>query len=150
MTDYATQADIEANLKGTDLFTEVSSVTVSALASMISQESATIDMHILPRYDLPIANATSLLFLEKLCIDMVVYRVKTVLQPKSALPQADGKVAQEIVSSSPYKEAMRMLKAILAGKMTLPGEATKSINFVSSTAVDNDTQTEFDSEEQQW
>lgn len=149
MTDYAIKADIADNLKGV-IFTETSPVTDSTLSDMISQESATIDMHILPRYDLPITDVTSLLFLEKICIDLVVYRVKTVLQPKSALPQPDSKVAQEIVSSSPHKEAMRMLKAILAGKMTLPGESTKSINFVSSTAVDNDTQTEFDSEKQQW
>ena len=149
MTDYATQAKVTARIKGTT-FTETTSVTASALADIISQESATIDMHIIPRYDLPITNASALLFLEKLCIDMSVYQVKVVLQPKSALPQPDSKIAQEIVSSTPYKEAMRMLKAILAGKMTLPGETIKSINFVSSTAVDDDIQTEFDSEEQQW
>ena len=149
MTDYATQSDIEGNLKGTT-FSSSSSVTETVLGEMISQESAVIDQHIIPKYDLPITDATALLFLKKLCIDLVVYRVKLVLQPKSSLPQPDGKVDQEIVTSTPYKEAMRMLKAILAGKMTLPGEETKSISFTSSTAVDCDQQTKFIAEEQQW
>ena len=149
MTDYATQSDISDNMKGAT-FTAVTAVTDTTLANMLSQESAVIDQHIIPRYTLPITDASALLFLEKICIDLVVYRVKTVLQPKSALPQPDGKIAQVIVSSSPHKEAMRMLRAILKGEMTLPGESIKAINFISSTAVNNDHTTLFDDEEQQW
>jgi hypothetical protein len=57
---------------------------------------------------------------------------------------------QEISHSSAYREAMRMLKDILKGKTTLPGEDEKSISFISSTAEECDHKTNIEYEKQQW
>lgn len=150
MVDYATVTDIEDNLKKVDFSATNSSVNVAQVGDMITQESAVIDQYIGVKYDLPIIGDSALSFLEKICISLVVYRVKTILQPKSALPQPDTATAQAIVTSNPYKDAMTMLKDISKGKTPLPGESTKNIKYFSSSSVNNDTQTAFDSQEQQW
>lgn len=149
MTDYCASSDVVANMKGV-AFSATSTPTATALADMISQESAVIDAH-LTRYTLPIAGAAALLFLEKICIDLVVYRVTKVLAPK-APPQVapDGKTMQDISHASAYREAMRMLKALMKGEMTLPGETLTSTKFFSSTAVDCDEEMTVDYSETQW
>lgn len=149
MTDYAAASDITENVKGLTV-SATTAVTSDALADMISQESAVIDQHILPRYTLPITNATSLLFLKKICIDLVVYRVTKVLQPKTAPAAPDDKVMQDISHSSAYREAMKMLRNLMDGTMTLPGETAKTVNFFKSTAVDDDIETNFDADCRQW
>ncbi len=149
MTDYATASDVTENMKGVT-FGATTAVTTDALAAMISQESAIIEQYISPKYTLPITDASALLVLQKICIDLVVYRVTKVLQPKTAIPAPDDKVVQDISHSSAYREAMKMLKYIMEGTMTLPGEETKSVNFFKSTAVDDDADTEFEAECRQW
>lgn len=149
MIDYCTQQDVEDNLKGVKVDTSTA-ITESILADMISQESAVIDQHVGRKYELPVTDTTSLLFLKKICIDLVVYRVTKVLQPQKVqrLPGQDK--IQEISEASAYRAAMVMLKEILNGKTILPGEDERTFNFFSSTAVDDDHQTTFELEEQQW
>lgn len=149
MTDYCTSSDIVENIKD-GVFSSSTAVTSSALSAMIAQESAVIDQHVTPRYTLPLSDASALLFLKKICIDLVVYRVTKVLQPKTATPAPDGSIVQDISHSSAYREAMKMLKSIMDGKMTLPGEAVKSVSFFGSTGVDDDHEGEFESGERQW
>jgi len=149
MATYCTSADIVENMKGVS-FSANSAVTSTALTNMIDQESATIEAHIQAKYALPITDATALLFLKKICIDLVVYRVTKVLQPKEVISAPDGKVEQEISAPSAYRNALGMLRALMNGKAQLPLESKKSINFISSTAVDNDTSTVFKHDEQQW
>lgn len=149
MTDYATKADIELNLKGVT-FSASTSVTSDGLVAMISQESSVIDQHISSRYALPITEASALLFLKKICIDLVVYRVTKVLQPKNATPIPQDKAIQDISHSSVYREAMRMLRSVSDGSIALPVEEQSTRTIVSSTAVDDDQETTFELEEQQW
>ena len=150
MTDYCAPADIVGNLKGFELSPTSPGVTSSTLDDMISQESSVIDQHVSSRYTLPVTDATALLFLKKLCIDLVVYRVTKVLQPKNALAIPSTSVVQDISDVTAYRIAMKMLGKILDGEMTLPGEEVKDINFFASTAVDCDETSVFDFSEQQW
>lgn len=107
------------------------------------------DQYLRPRYTLPVTDATSLLFLKKICIDLVVYRVTKILQPKVAAPIPED-AGQDISHVTAYREAMKMLKFIMEGKTTLPGEEEKGVNFFSSTAVDDDHCSEFEFCEKQW
>ena len=148
MTDYCVASDVTDNLKGVTV-SGSTVVTTDTLGDIIAQESAVIDQHIRARYTLPISDATSLLWLKKICIDLCIYRVTKILQPKVASPiPADA--TQEISHVTAYREAMKMLKNILTGAMTLPGETEKSVNFFSSTAVNNDDTMEFESGVDQW
>lgn len=148
MTDYCDASDITANLKNVT-FGASTTVTSPALADMISQESAVIDQYISPRYTLPVSDATALLFLQKICIDLVIYRVARILQPKVQAPiPAEG--GQDISHVTAYREAMTMLKNIMNGKTSLPGESVKDINFFKSTAVDDDDNMTFEFETEQW
>lgn len=135
MTDYCDSDDITANLRGVT-FGASSVVTSSALADIISQESAVIDQHLRGRYTLPVSDATALLWLKKIAIDLVVYRVSKILQPKNPAPVPEN-ATQEISHSTAYREAMKMLRNILDGKMSLPGETEKSVSFFKSSAVDS-------------
>lgn len=149
MTDYCSQSDVQANMKGLEL-NAATKVTPTTLAGLITQESAVIDQHIRRKYELEITDTTSLTFLKKICIDLVVYRVTKILQPKVAVATPEGENMQDISHSSAYREAMRMLKDIQTGKSTLPGEAERDFSFFSSTAVDDDQEMEFDSGCKQW
>ena len=149
MVDYCSQSEIKDNLKGFELQSDTT-ITPEILSEIISEESAVIDQHVQSRYTLPITDATSLLFLKKICIDLGVYRVTKILQPRQAVQTPAGPVMQEISNSSAYREAMRMLKDLMKGNTTLPGEEERALTFVSSTAVDCDHKTNFKYEEQQW
>lgn len=149
MADYCTASDIQGNMKGV-LFSTDTAVTSATLASIITEESAFIDLHISPKYALPITNATALAFLKKTCIALVVYRVTKVLNPKEITPLPDNSGFQEISHATGYKEAIRILKAIFEGKMFLPFEDLFPKPAFSSTAVNEDIKSEFSSTEKQW
>lgn len=149
MADYCTEADVKENLKAV-VFSGSSAVTTTAIGNIIDQESALIDAHIYPRYTLPIVNATALNFLKRICIALCVYRVTKILNPLEVKPLPDNQGFQEISHASAYKDAMRMLKDIAAGKMFLPLESDAGRSLFSSTAVNDDVQTVLVSEEKQW
>lgn len=144
--DYCTASDVTDNLKGVVVDT-TTTVTTATLAKIISQESAVIDQHIRARYTLPITDAVSLLFLEKIAIDLSVFRISKILQPKVAAPIPDQKgrgTSQDISHVTAFKLSMQMLRDILNGKTTLPGETETATNFIASTAVDGDDPVAFD------
>lgn len=149
MADYCTEADVKENLKAA-VFSSSTAVTTTAIANIIDQESALIDAYISPRYALPIVNATALNFLKRICIALCVYRYTKIMNPLEVKPLPDDSGFQEISHASGYKDAMRMLRDISAGKMFLPLEADAGRSLFSSTAVNEDVQTVFVSEEKQW
>jgi phage gp36-like protein len=148
LTDYCTNADVIANLKGVSI-TSSTAITTSGLEDIIEQESAIIDSF-LTRYTLPIASAGGLSVLKKICISLCVYRVSLILQPKTIRPTADGNVEQDISSAADYKNAMKMLKMLADGSLNLPSETKKSLAFFSSSAVNNGDTTQFVHDETQW
>lgn len=148
-TQYCTQAQIVENLKGVS-FSSSTSVTADALTAMIAEESQVIDQHIQGRYAIPITDADALVFLRKIALDLVIHRVKKVLQPKRQLPLPEERVKQDIVSSSQWASAMRMLKMIMKGDMTLPNTDVAATKFFGSQQVDCDTTEKFNYDEEQW
>lgn len=149
-TIYATEAQIEANLKGVDFSAANSTVDSAALVEILEEESQVIDQHIQPNYTLEITDVDALIFLRKICIDLVVYRVAKILMPREQKFTPDGKVIQDISYSGAFRKAMKMLKDLLERKIALPNIPVKSRVFVSSTLdTDNVTQT-FEKDVRQW
>ena len=149
MATYCDQTDIEENLKAVT-FSATTAVTATALTNMIARKSAFIDSMIQVKYILPISDATALLYLKDICIDLVVFDVTKVLQAKNALPAPDLKVTQEISVGFCYKQALKMLEKLANGSVALPSEDIKSVSNMRSTAVDDDAKYNFKLEEQQW
>ena len=149
MAVYCLLNDIVENMKGVS-FGASTAVTSDALNNMIAQESAVIESSLQSQYSLPILDGTALLFLKKICIDLVVFRVAKVLQPKTSIAAPDRKLEQEIAHESAYKSAMKLLKLLMSGDVQLPFESRKTSSNIRSTAVDNNTTTVFKHDEQQW
>lgn len=143
MATYCSESNVTDNLKGVTI-SGSTKITSDALASYIAEESAVIDAHISPRYTLPISDATALIFLRKICIDLVVYRVTKTLQPAQPVPVPVDGAVQEISHVTAYKEAMRMLRDIKAGKGVMPGEDIAGTEFFNSGAADRSDPAAFD------
>lgn len=148
-TAYATEAQIESNLKGFDA-SAGDTVTSAVLTDLIAEEGQTIDMHIQARYDIPITDADALIFLRKICIDLVVYRVSKILMPREQKELPNGTVIQDISHISAYKIAMQMLKDLMNGKTTLPSTTEEAKTFFSSYQDTNDTEKKFELDKVQW
>ena len=146
---YATEAQIIANLKGLVVGAS-NTITTAILSDILAEESQVIDQHIQPNYTLDITDADALIFLRKICIDLVVYRVAKILMPKEQKFTPDGRPIQDISYSGAWNKAMTMLKNLLIREIALPNISVKSRVFVSSTLdSDNVTQT-FEKDVRQW
>lgn len=135
-TPYCLEADIVENLRG-GTFDATTPVTSAGLSNMIDQESQVIDQFIQSTSTIPVTDTDALLFLKKICIDLVIYRVTKVLRPKNIEP-IPNKATQDISHASAWQAARQMLKDIQSGKTTLPNTDTKSKTFISST-LDTDS-----------
>ena len=147
---YATESQIEANLKGADFSAANAIVDSAALTEILAEESQVIDQHIQPNYTLDITDAAALIFLRKICIDLVVYRVAKILMPKEQKFTPDGKVIQDISYSGAWNKAMKMLKDLLSREIALPNVPVKSRVFVSSTLDTCDIKSTFEKDVRQW
>ena len=147
---YATEAQIEANLKGVDFSEANAVVNTAALVDILAEESQVIDQHIQPNYDLDITDADALIFLRKICIDLVVYRVAKILMPKEQKFTPDGRVIQDISYSGAWRKAMDMLKKLASREIALPNVAVKSKVFVSSTLDTCNIKPTFEKDTRQW
>ena len=146
---YATEAQIIANLKGL-VVAGGSTITTAILAEILAEESQVIDQHIQPNYTLDITDADALIFLRKICIDLVVYRVAKILMPKEQKFTPDGKVIQDISYSGAWNKAMKMLKDLLSREIALPNVPVKSRVFVSSTLDTCNIKATFEKDKRQW
>lgn len=138
---YATEADIEAELKGF-LFTASSSVTATAIADFLDQADAQINMFIGKRYATPATAAESLLVLKKVAVDIVVYRVTKILDLTKSIPIPDKAIPQNITEGTAYRQSIDLLAAIRDNKMDLPGETGLNASYGlasynTETGVDN-------------
>ncbi len=147
---YATEAQIEANLKGADFSAANATVDSAALTEILAEESQVIDQHIEPNYTLEITDPDALIFLRKICIDLVVYRVAKILMPKEQKFLPDGRVIQDISYSGAWHKAMKMLKELLNRDTALPNTSVKSKVFVSSTLDTCNIKPTFEKDKRQW
>ena len=147
---YATEADIVENLSGVS-FRAGKPVTDIALNNILAQESQVIDQHIQQRYELEITDVDALIFLKKICIDLVIYRVTKIIRPRTIEPVPGAKTnTQEISHSSAFRVSMKMLVDIQDGVKTLPNIDLKARTFVSSTLQSDNVQQTFEKDKIQW
>ncbi len=147
-TPYCTEADIVENLAGVT-FGVNTVVTSAALSNMIDQESQVIDQHIQSNNTIPVVDSDALIFLKKICIDLVIYRVTKVLRPKNIEPVPNN-ATQDISHASAWRLAMQMLKDIKDGVTTLPNTDIQDKTFVSSTLNDDQVDSTFEKDTRQW
>lgn len=145
---YCVEADIIENLRGVS-FGAATPVTSTALGNIIDQESQVIDQHIQSRFTVPPVDADALVFLKKICIALVIYRVTTILRPRNIEP-IPNKATQDISHASSWKAAMNMLKDLQSGETVLPNTDVTAKVFVSSTLETDGVEGTFKKDVKQW
>jgi len=145
---YCLEADILENLRGLTIGA-ATPVTTIALGNMIDQESQVIDQHIQSRFTVPPVDADALVFLKKICIDLVIYRVTKVLRPMNIEP-IPNKATQDISHASAWKISMQMLKDLQSGETVLPNTDVTAKVFVSSTLETDGVEATFKKDVRQW
>ena len=145
---YCEESDIIENLRGVS-FGATTPVTSTALGNIIDQESQVIDQHIQSRFAVPPVDADALVFLKKICIALVIFRVTAILRPKNIEP-IPNKSTQDISSGSTWKAAMKMLKDLQSGETVLPNTDVTAKVFVSSTLETDNVKATFKKDERQW
>ena len=147
---YASQTDIEAELKGIT-FGASTSVTATQLTAWIDQESNYIDAKISLRYVAPVLigdypEAYSIL--NRICIFRVTERVKNKLEVKSNVSQLDS---EEKYTENYIRTPNHDLEAIVKGNLLLKDvpliNANGLVNYFHTDSGDCHT---FDTSKQQW
>ena len=147
---YALQEHVEGELKNVE-FSSDSLVSETKLAQILEESDAEIDSYINGRYNLPIVDTKALVFLRKLSIDIVVYRITKILEIKDVRPISDGRITQDISHGSVYRQAINTLKDIRDGEMPLyEAELKTSTAKVKSYNDTNNVEATFKIDEQQW
>lgn len=147
---YATQADIQGDLKGVN-FDESRSIDAAQVAAMIEQESAVIDQYISVKYALPITDAGALLVLKKICVDLVVHRVSKVLEIDGNTDAPDPNMYQSSRGAA-FKNSLNMLKMFKTGQMPLTGAEINEgkVEKVYVSPAKNASERIFKKDEVQW
>ena len=145
---YCVEADIIENLRGVS-FSSSTPVTTAALGNIIDQESQVIDQHIQSRFTVPAVDPDALIFLKKICIALVIFRVTAILRPKDIQPIPNDE-NQDISSASTWKSAMNMLKDLQSGETVLPNTDVTAKVFVSSTLDSDGVEGIFKKGVRQW
>ena len=145
---YCDESDIIENLRGVS-FGASTPVTSIALGNIIDQESQVIDQHIQSRFAVPPTDDDALVFLKKICIALVIFRVTAIVRPKDIMPIPND-ANQDISSASTWKAAMKMLKDLQSGETVLPNTDVSTKVFVSSTLETDNVKATFEKDVRQW
>lgn len=145
---YCVEADIVENLRKVS-FSATTAVTSTALDNIIDQESQVIDQHIQSRFTVPPVDDDALIFLKKICIALVIYRVTNILRPRNIEP-IPNKATQDISHASSWKAAMNMLEDLQSGETVLPNTDVTAKVFVSSTLETDGVEGTFKKDIKQW
>lgn len=146
---YATTSEITDEFKKLEIDAVDSIVDSAKVTRFIDEATAEIDTFISNKYLLPISGASSLLFLKKICIDLVSFRIVKIISIKKAVP-ASKNAYQEILEGKFYDEAMDKLKMLAQGHITLPDAETQSKSSIRSYTKDNNVTPVFKKDERQW
>lgn len=152
---YCTRDNVTSVFKNLNVEASGTAIIQSELDDWIDEAGAYIDSYIGSRYALPVTGASTLLLLRGICVDLVAYKVAVTLNLKNDRSLPNGNVVQELSHSSPYREAIKFLKAIKDGKAALPDEDTElSASGLSSLYTESDYDIDinpvFKKTEQQW
>lgn len=153
MSAYCSTSDIQAEIKKLPL-DATTPVTTDQVTEFIDQESARINSYITARYTLPISGTESLLFLKRICIALVTWRVSDILSTRKTQMLPNGMISQDLSGATAYKQAVKDLKALAKGDIKLPDESVSNSTpgkaFFSSNNLDTSFESAFDVSEDQW
>jgi len=147
---YATAAQVTSEFKHAD-FTATSKVTTDKLGEILEEVDAEIDNYLSARYSLPITDASALVFLRKIALDIATFRLAKILNIKDSKTLPDGRIMQDISNGSVYAKTLRTLEALRDGKTILKGAAMRSNNAeVRSYTQENNTPHKFTMDKEMW
>lgn len=144
---YCTNTEVQNECKGLD-YNSSSAITTTKVDAFIGQADAYIDSRLGLRYVTPITGAGALLVVKMISTYLVADRVQSILKTLTGNAQRDQ---NNIPEDTLGKKAERMIKAILAGEMTL-SDATlvSSSEGVHSTTYDDEIEHTFEQGVDQW
>lgn len=117
---YATELDIQNEFKDISFGNANDILDSSVISDFLAQTDAFIDMSIGQRYILPVVDSQALLILKKIEIDIVVCRIRKLIDlTKSSMYPSDN-VPQENTKTQGSCDNNATLKAIKDGQLTLP------------------------------
>lgn len=146
---YATTTEITDEFKKLEIDAVDSIVDAAKVTRFINEASAEIDTYIANKYLLPITGSSALLFLKKICIDLVSFRIVKIISIKKAVP-ASKNAYQEILEGKFYDEAMEKLKMLAKGHITLVDAETQGKSSIRSYTKENNVTPVFKKDERQW
>jgi phage gp36-like protein len=115
---YCTYDQVEEEFKALTLSASTS-VTITQAQRFITEADAEIDSIIGVRYDTPVTDATGLIILRKISIELVASRIQKILATKTSVESAKQSGREEDLEA----KAMKKLEKIADGSMKL-GSAT--------------------------
>lgn len=146
---YATTTEITDEFKKLDILSVDSIVDSAKVTRFIDEATAEIDTFLSSKYEIPVTGSNALLFLKKICIDLVSFRIVKIISIKKAVPQSKN-AYQEILEGKFYDEAMDKLKMLAKGELVLPDAVALSSGSIRSYNVKNNTTPVFKKDERQW
>ena len=153
MSAYCDTDDVNAEVKGLTL--SASTIpTTDQVTEFIDQESARIDASVSARYAIPITGTDSLLFLKRICIALVTWRVSDIISTRKQQMLPNGMISQDLAGATAYKQAVKDLEALRKGDIKLPDEDVLNSSagnaFFASGNSEESYDTKFDVDEKQW
>lgn len=142
---YATEAEISSEFKNVE-FSATTSVKTAEVTRFLAEASALIDAKVGMRYVTPVTNASDLLILKTICIDIVTARIKRILDVKTGKTETEQGVKGSVEGA-----ALKMLSEISNGNLPLQNsELINESSGVYSYAASNGLEHTFKKGEDQW
>lgn len=123
---YATVSDITSEFRELTV-TTTSPITTAEVERFLLEADALIDTKLSNRYTVPIVSGSvSLVLLRKIEIDIVAYRIASILNLKKEVPLPDKTILQDLNYTASYKVSMKLLDDLFSGKILLPDATIKT------------------------
>lgn len=143
---YATAADVATEFPGVT-FGASGQITDTILGTWLTDASNQIDSMICNRYVVPVTSGTQALsILKAICLDLVSAKIRT------KLPVGDGEQLRSQVDLAEKldKSAMARLKMLNEAKSDLIDAASANVPVAESYNRENDVESYFKVDEDQW
>lgn len=145
---YCTATEVASEFKGMT-FSATTSVTDTEVAAFIAREDAFIDSRVALKYTVPVTGASSLLIMKKVCLNLVVGKIKNIMSVKTGDPKADqGGPGDGLIEA-----AMGLLKMIVDEDILLKDAVAAGVSSPVKSYLSNGGGAytpKFDIESTQW